>query len=88
MAHWNLTVSLSDLIDRWKSGEFDIPELARLVVKRIKESEWRKITPYPDSFDQTLDVLLRASSKGEYSAAFEEIYDLADSDRVWIVTRA
>ncbi len=86
MTTWNITIKLGDLVGDWKAGRFDIPELARLVVERIKDSEWRKITPYPDSFDQTLDVLLRATGEGEYSAAFEEIYDLADADRVWIET--
>jgi hypothetical protein len=86
MAHWNLTVNLADLVKRYNADEVDIPELARLVVERIKATDWRKITPYPDTFDQLLNDLLTSLDEDDYKGGFEEIYDLADSDRVWIET--
>jgi hypothetical protein len=86
MAHWNLTVNLGDLVKRYKADEVDIPELARLVVERIKATDWRKITPYPETFDGLLNDLLTSLNKHSYASNFEEIYDLADSDRVWIET--
>lgn len=88
MPVWHITVNLGDLNDRWRKGEIGIPELAKLVVRRIKQSKWRDITPYPHTFDEHLADLEAATDKDEYVAAFEELYDLADSDRVWIETTA
>jgi hypothetical protein len=86
MPVWHITVNLSDLNNRWHKGEIDIPELAKLVVERIKQSKWRDITPYPHTFGDALAELEAVTSKDEYVAVFEELYDLADSDRVCIET--
>lgn len=86
MPQWNQTISLGDLVQQWKNEQIDIPELAELVVERIKRSGWRELTPYPDTFDGMLVGLANAEDRYSYEAAFEEIYDLADSDRVWIET--
>lgn len=86
MSQWNLTINLGDLVDRWKSGELDISQLAEKVVKRIQSSGWRELTPYPHTFDEYLASLKAVSSSGGYQDRFEDIYDLADSDRVWIET--
>lgn len=86
MAQWNQTIDLGDLIQQWKNEQIDIPELAELVVSRLKRSGWRDFTPYPDTFDGLLADLSNVEDRHGYEAAFEEIYDLADSDRVWIET--
>lgn len=86
MPVWNITLRLADLIGQWKDGDLTIPELAEKVVERIKSSGWRDITPYPHTFDEVVTNLLSAEDRGEYENLFEEIYDLADQDRVWIET--
>lgn len=86
MAIWYLTIRLGDLVAQHKDGELDVTELAEKVVERIKGSGWRAITPYPHTFDQMLEELEGALDEERYMSTFEEIYDLADLDRVWIET--
>ncbi len=84
MPHWSITIDLAPDVQRWKGGELSIEELAREVKRKIEDSGWRKITPYPHTFDDRLGRLLQAETERQYMAAFEYIYDLADQDRVWI----
>lgn len=86
MPHWNKTVSLAAEVAEWKSGETDIPKLAEKVADKLADSGWRELTPYPETFDQLLADLKASLDEQDYSNAFNEIYDLADSDRVWIET--
>lgn len=86
MPHWALKVDLAPEVEAWKLGNLSIEELARKVVDRFKESGWRAFSPYPHTWDDTIDRLLQVETPAEYEAAFEYIYDLADQDRVWIET--
>lgn len=86
MSVWYAKIDLAPEVARWKNGELTIPDLARNVVEIIKASDWRKFTPYPDTFDDLLGRLLQAETPSQYEEAFEYIYDLADEDRVWIET--
>lgn len=86
MPVWHRTVKLGDLVQQWKNQQIDITELAELVVERIKRSGWRALTSDPDLFDDLLDELSEVLNKDEYTGAFNELYDLADIDRVWIET--
>lgn len=86
MPVWHLTVKLTDLTDQYRKGELGVEELAEKVAERIKQSGWRDITPYPHTFDDTVSLLRGVDSESEYVAVFNELYDLADSDRVWIET--
>ena len=81
---WYAKIDLAPEVTRWENGELSIPELAARVAEIIKASDWRKFTPYPDTFDDRLGRLLQAETPSQYEAAFEHIYDLADQDRVWI----
>jgi len=83
---WNQTIELGDLVQQYKNQQVDISELAELVAERIKRSGWRQLTPYPDDFDGLLAQLQNVEDRQGYGAVFDEIYDLADSDRVWIET--
>lgn len=86
MPVWHEEINLAPLVREWKDGKIDIPELARKVIEVIRASDWRKYTPYPDTFDDHLGRLRQAETLSQYEAAFEYIYDLADEDRVWITT--
>lgn len=86
MPHWNLKIDLSEHVQAWKLGELSIEELARNVVAQIKETSWRTWSPYPHTWDDTVDRLLNVTTAAEYEDAFDYIYDLADRDRVWIET--
>lgn len=86
MPHWNLKIDLSEHVQAWKLGELSIQELARNVAGQIKETSWRTWSPYPHTWDDTIDRLLNVTTPAEYEDAFEYVYDLADQDRVWIET--
>lgn len=86
MPNWNRTLYLSDLIQSWKRGEITIPELAEKVAEQVERSGWLADTPFPDTLRDHLNRLKQATNPGEYTAAFEYIYDVADVDRVWIET--
>lgn len=86
MPHWNLKIDLAPEVEEWKLGAISVEELARKVVARIKDSGWRAFSPYPHTWDDTVDRLLQVETPGQYEEAFDHIYDLADEDRVWIAT--
>ena len=86
MPVWNRTIELGDLNEKYKVRDVTISGLAELVVERIEKSGWLGDTPYPDTLRDHLNRLKQASSEGEYVAAFEGIYDVADTERVWIET--
>lgn len=86
MPQWTLTIRLGDLVQQWKNGDINIAELADLVTTRLKESGWRAFTPYPHTWDEKVAQVQSAETPGEYEAAFEDLYDIADLDRVWIET--
>lgn len=86
MPTWTVEVDLSPLVAKYKDGELAIEELAIKVVAQLRYSGWRGFSPYPHTWDDTVDRLLQVTTPEEYAAAFEYIYDLADQDRVWITT--
>lgn len=86
MPHWELKIDLAPEVREYKNGKVGIEELAHKVVAKIKGTRWRSFSPYPHTWDDTIDRLLQATSESEYQAAFEYVYDLADEDRVWIET--
>jgi hypothetical protein len=86
MAHWALKVDLAPEVEAYKLGNLSIEELARKVVDKLKATNWRAFSPYPHTWDDSVERLLQVETPAQYEAAFEYIYDLADQDRVWIST--
>jgi hypothetical protein len=86
MPNWTLSIDLAPEVEAWRMGNLSIEELARRVVGILKASGWRAFSPYPHTWDDTVDRLLQVDSPAAYETAFNYIYDLADQDRVWIQT--
>jgi hypothetical protein len=82
---WNRTIDLEPHVRQFKA-DGNITKLAEVVVKQIEVSGWLTDTPYPDTLRDHLNALKQAVTPGEYTAAFDRIYDVADEDRVWIET--
>jgi hypothetical protein len=80
---WHLKIDLSQI---WQSGLLDFDEKRDRIVEVIKASDWRALTPYPDTFDEYVANVEKSEHVGEFDAAFDVLYELADSDRVWIET--
>lgn len=76
-----------DVKDVWSGfQETGLEASVKEIVARIKKSGWRELTPYPDTFDQLLADLEASTCLDELNGWWDELYDLADSDRVWIET--
>lgn len=82
---WNRTVDLRPAVEVYKET-VDVPAAAKKAVEIIEASGWLADTPYPDTLRDHLNRLKQATTVSEYEAAFDWIYDVADSDRVWIET--
>lgn len=82
--NWILTVELSDL---WQDKATPIWERAPKIVERIEKSGWLDLTPYPDTFRDLLAELKKQVTVDGFDFLFADVYDLADSDGVWIETR-
>ncbi|HKZ21187.1 MAG TPA: hypothetical protein VJQ57_13885 [Acidimicrobiia bacterium] len=82
MTNWLLTIDLSD---QWDA---EIPFEAKrdAIVARLRSPRWRKLTAYPDTLTEAIDAVEASWDIPSFDAAFAEIHDLADSDRVWIET--
>lgn len=84
MPAWHATISVADI---WKNFEdVGLEESVKQIVAKIKASPWRSITPYPDTFDELIADLGASTTLDEFNGWWGEIYDLADSDRIWIET--
>lgn len=85
MPVWNRTIDLKPAVGIYKATG-DIPATAAKAVEIIEASGWLEDTPYPDTLRDHLGRLKNAQDHYDYTVAFEWIYDVADTDRVWIET--
>lgn len=57
------------------------------IVDRLRHSAWFAGRDEFDELVEAVDNLARADDADEFDGWWDEIYDVADYDRVWIVTR-
>ena len=53
----------------------------------LRNSRWGDLTANKDWLDQLLEDLERTSNGDEFDKVWDDVYDLADEERVWIATR-
>jgi len=83
MPVWKLTIDLKAQWDAYNySGKATFVETRDQVVQKFRDSGWDApdLMPLLDELKDTEDVVA-------FRYVFDEIYDLADADRVWIETR-
>lgn len=83
MPAWYLTINLSDV---WKSEALDFDEQVEKIVQRLKYSGWSRLSEDPERLERVIQSLASASNENEFNAHLDDLYDLADLDRVWIET--
>lgn len=83
MGNWFLTIDLADV---WQDENLPFEEKRDTICKRIRSSNWAKLTPYPGHLNELVNAVGATISLGGFDAAFNELYDLADNDGVWIET--
>ncbi len=81
--NWLTTIQLSDI---WRDDTKTVQEKAKIVVQRIVASDWLSRTPHPDTLRHLLDELEMANTASAFDEIFDEVYNLADEDAVWIDT--
>jgi len=81
---WLVTIDVADIWRNFQDNGFE--QSVKAIIEKIKASRWRSITPYPDTFDELLACLEESRDLDEFNGWWNELYDLADSDRVWIST--
>lgn len=86
MPVWNRTIDLKPAVEIYKANPADITGTAAKAVEIIEASGWLADTPYPDTLRDHLNALKQAEDAYDYTRAFDRIYDVADTDRVWIET--
>lgn len=81
MANWLEKIDLSDLWGNLDTVPF--PELRDAIVDRITESRWYQNGSRPRGI---VRKLLLTETVNQFDAVFNELYDAADDDKIWIET--
>lgn len=77
---WQKTI---DLVDVWNSTELSFAEKRDIVVERVRKSGW----PNENSvLSGLLDQMTDLDDVQEFDFLWDQVYDEADWDRVWIST--
>ena len=83
MPTWFETIKLGDV---FHNEDLDLAEKVEEITTRLKQASWRAFSADPAEFDRLVEELSKAGSLQEFNFTWEELYDLADLDRVWIET--
>jgi hypothetical protein len=83
MPQWFETIKLGDV---FHNDDLDLQEKTEEIVTRLKAASWRSFSADPGEFDRLVDELSKAGTLQEFNFTWEELYDLADLDRIWIET--
>lgn len=76
MTNWLLTI---DLRDAWSNDNFF--QARDLIVHKIRATRWPLIN---SEIDFLLDELSEVANTDEFDVLWNQMYDYADIDRVWI----
>lgn len=83
---WDYTLDVAAL---WNSDTHTGPDRYRRIAERIKTSPWylERDTSGGDEFGETVDGLAQAQTAQEFNDYWDDVYDRADRDRVWVKIR-
>lgn len=81
---WERKISVADV---FHNDAMTFTEIRDAVVRKLRASAWFKSKDEHDDLPMYVDELSEAKTTGEFDSAWDDIYDEADYDRVWIETR-
>lgn len=84
MTDWKHTLNLKDL---FHNEQLTFEQSRDAIVKRLRNSVWFKGKSEFDDLPQAVTELSETSDEQEFDEVWDAIYDEADADKVWIVTR-
>ena len=80
---WAHHISLEDV---FHNDDLSFTEKRDAIVARIRASSWYKGYDETGDMSEIVEDLAAATDTDEFDAAWDELYDIADADRVWIAT--
>jgi hypothetical protein len=80
---WDLTINLADF---WNNEDLTFEQRRDKTVERIRQSPWFTEYDEDSSLHALVEELADAADGDEFDGPWEEIFDLADIDGVWIAT--
>lgn len=83
LPHWKHTIKLGDI---WRNEDLGFEERRDRVVARLRRSPWLRDRDEVDPLLEIVEHLAHAEDFDEFNDWWDEIYDAADIERVWIDT--
>jgi hypothetical protein len=83
MAVWLLNIDIKDV---WQDHDLSFPEMRARICKTLRDSGWLDFTHDSAGLDDVIYSLSQAESNYEFDYYWDQIYNYADYDRVWIGT--
>lgn len=82
---WDRRINLADI---WRNPDLTFEERRDRIVAQLRKSPWLtgRDTSGFDELGDIVDNLAAAETVGEFDGWWDELYDRADYDRVWIAT--
>lgn len=83
MAVWLEEVDLSDF---FHNDELSFEGKRDLIVERLRESEWAQVYGEDSLLGIAINGMADAIEVGDFDYYWDDVYNVADRDRVWIKT--
>lgn len=80
---WDHKITVADF---FHNDAMSFEEKRDAIVHRLRTSAWLKGRDEFDNIVEAVDGLANAEDTGEFDGWWDEIYDIADAERVWITT--
>jgi hypothetical protein len=80
---WDRTIRLGDV---FHNEAMSFEERRDAIVRRLRDSRWLRDHDEGDELHQFIEELADTADKTEFNGPWDEIYDIADVERVWIDT--
>ncbi len=80
---WDRKISLGDV---FHNDEMTFTERRDAIVARIKGSGWMKLHEHDSEFETILEQMSSMDDPDDFDYWWDELYDYADDERVWIDT--
>lgn len=84
MTDWRYTINLKDV---FHNDQLTFEQSRDAVVKRLRSTAWFKGKDEFDDLPQAVIELSETTNENDFDEVWDAIYDEADADKIWIVTR-
>lgn len=84
MADWKYNINLKDV---FHNDQLTFEQSRDAIVSRLRRSAWFKSKGEFDDLPQLVEELADTTDVNEFDEVWDSIYNEADADRAWIVTR-